>query len=469
MTIKRWIASKDNTITNAFNDNLVTRATGSNLGEADVVEVFSIYAQAASNSLEKSRAILEFPVDQILTERNQGNIPASGSVSFYLKMSNATHPFTLPEKYTLSINALSKSWDEGYGLFYRDTGISNWVSASSTEAWTTEGGDFHSSPQFSQYFEQGDEDLELDVTPLVEEWLDGSKENNGIIVRLSSSLENDTRSYYTKKFFARGSEFFFKRPWIEARFEEGVRDNRNNFYSFSSLVPSNQTQNRLYLVNKYKGQLYDIPAVGTGEIYLRLYESITSPLGTPLVLSGSETVITGGWSSTGIYTASVAIETSLEQVYDVWFDSSDNVLVTGDAITIKDPLTETEFSYDDYVVNVKNMKQSYRTGENARFNLFIRPSNWNPNSYTSLVGTAQNTTIENIYYKVFRVADNIDVIPYGTGSSNHTRLSYDRNGNYFELDMSLLEPGYSYGLKFVAKEQENYYENRETFKFRVEE
>lgn len=117
MTIKRWIASKDNTITNAFNDNLVTRATGSNLGEADVVEVFSIYAQAASNSLEKSRAILEFPVDQILTERNQGNIPASGSVSFYLKMSNATHPFTLPEKYTLSINALSKSWDEGYGLF----------------------------------------------------------------------------------------------------------------------------------------------------------------------------------------------------------------------------------------------------------------------------------------------------------------------------------------------------------------
>lgn len=311
--------------------------------------------------------------------------------------------------------------------------------------------------------------MELDVTPLVEEWLDGSKENNGIIVRLSSSLENDTRSYYTKKFFARGSEFFFKRPWIEARFEEGVRDNRNNFYSFSSLVPSNQTQNRLYLVNKYKGQLYDIPAVGTGEIYLRLYESITSPLGTPLVLSGSETVITGGWSSTGIYTASVAIETSLEQVYDVWFDSSDNVLVTGDAITVKDPLTETEFSYDDYVVNVKNMKQSYRTGENARFNLFIRPSNWNPNSYTSLVGTAQNTTIENIYYKVFRVADSIDVIPYGTGSSNHTRLSYDRNGNYFELDMSLLEPGYSYGLKFVAKEQENYYENRETFKFRVEE
>lgn len=469
MTIKRWVASKDNTITNSFKDNLVTRATGSNLGESDVVEIFSIYAQASDTSLEKSRAILQFPIDSIVTARNEKDIPQSGSVNFILKLSNATHPFTLPEKYTLLVNALSRSWDEGYGLNYRDSGISNWISASSTEAWTTEGGDFYSSPQFSQYFDQGNEDLEIDITSLVEEWIVGDKENNGIIIRLSSSQEDGDRSYYTKKFFARGSEFFFKRPWIEARFDNGIRDNRKNFYSLNPLVPAGQSSNKLYLVNKYKGQLYDIPTVGSGEIYLRLYDNITNPLGTPITLSGSETVVTGGWSSTGIYTASVAVETSLQQVYDVWFDSSDNPLVYGSAITVKNAATESVFSYDNYVVNIKNLKQTYKTTENAKFNLFIRPSNWNPNSYTSLTNNIENTVIENIFYKIYRVTDRLDVIPYGTGSTNHTRLSYDSEGNFFEMDMSLLEPGYSYSIKFAVKDEDNFYENRETFKFRVEE
>ena len=41
MAIKRYIASADNTITNAFRANLSTRGTGSNMGAADVLEVFS--------------------------------------------------------------------------------------------------------------------------------------------------------------------------------------------------------------------------------------------------------------------------------------------------------------------------------------------------------------------------------------------------------------------------------------------
>ena len=43
MAIKRYTAEKDTTITNAFKLDLSTRATGSNMGEADVTEIFSIY------------------------------------------------------------------------------------------------------------------------------------------------------------------------------------------------------------------------------------------------------------------------------------------------------------------------------------------------------------------------------------------------------------------------------------------
>ena len=56
MAIKRFFATKDNTITNAFKDGLTTRGTGSNMGAADIVEVFSIYGQETSSSSELSRA-----------------------------------------------------------------------------------------------------------------------------------------------------------------------------------------------------------------------------------------------------------------------------------------------------------------------------------------------------------------------------------------------------------------------------
>ena len=90
MAIKRYIADKDNTITNAFRSSLLDtqRGTGSNMGAADVLETFSIYGESSgSNGLsqELSRVIIQFPVSTISADRTAGTIPASGSVSFYLE------------------------------------------------------------------------------------------------------------------------------------------------------------------------------------------------------------------------------------------------------------------------------------------------------------------------------------------------------------------------------------------------
>jgi hypothetical protein len=41
-----------------------------------------------------------------------------------------------------------------------------------------------------------------------------------------------------------------------------------------------------------------------------------------------------------------------------------------------------------------------------------------------------------------RVSDNLEVIPYGTGSVMHTGLSYDVSGSYFDLDINALEADY---------------------------
>ena len=45
MAIKRYNAIADNTIVNAYKDGLGTRGTGSNMGQADVSEVFSILVE----------------------------------------------------------------------------------------------------------------------------------------------------------------------------------------------------------------------------------------------------------------------------------------------------------------------------------------------------------------------------------------------------------------------------------------
>ena len=97
MGIKRYTATKDNTLTNAFQSNLTTRGTGSNMGLADSVEIFSIYAQASSASNEQAKTLLQFPVlssdvttldspSTIQADRTAGKIPESGSVDFYLRL-----------------------------------------------------------------------------------------------------------------------------------------------------------------------------------------------------------------------------------------------------------------------------------------------------------------------------------------------------------------------------------------------
>ena len=140
MAIKRYIATADNTITDAYQMDLSTRGTGSNMGAADTLEAFYIYGQSsqgtasASNSSEKSRILIQFDIDKLSQDRTDGKIPASGSVAWYLNMYNAPHSFTLPKDFNMVVKVCSGSWQEGRGLdmenytdqTYEGTG-SNWL------------------------------------------------------------------------------------------------------------------------------------------------------------------------------------------------------------------------------------------------------------------------------------------------------------------------------------------------------
>jgi len=648
MSIKRYFASADNTITDSFRANLKTRGTGSNMGRSDILEVFGIFGQASSGSLERSRVLINFDVSKIKSDRDSGTIPASGSVNFTLRMFNAEHGQTLPKNSTLAILPISRSWSEGPGLDmeeYSDEDVSNWIFASdakvaditdikfvstnlsnyenkyfilqvlddnkddqrynfwfdhngtgsapnlagtevevqldqagpanvrkfakqvktavdaldinlsasiseedtddSTNAtvritntvvggtsgsfypesiqdndvftltkvqrggktrWTTEGGDFHevgytpgkNLPHYKYDLTDGTEDIELNITALVEEWIaaestvDPDRESYGVAVKLSGSFEDGTRqrSYYTKKFFARGTEFFFKRPCIEARSDTSIGDDRANFFKSSSLATGPENLNTLYMYNYTRRGLTNMPALsdaqdgsdqttGTTLMKVQLFESISNEAkphifavggGVPAGrAAGSRNWASGYLSETGIYSASFAYTGSATKVYDVWSTPAGVQLFTGSSITVH---THTPLPYnnadEEYVVSISNLKPVYRTKDNPVLRLNIRKKDHQPNIYTVATSKLQNEVLYSVYYRSYRVVDELEVIPYGSGSIPHTKMSYDSSGSYFKVDMSLFEPGYMYAIEVSTDSYNQNIVNKDEFKFRVE-
>jgi hypothetical protein len=788
MGIKRFTASIDTTITDAYAENLSTRATSSNMGASDILETFSIYGQKTTESLERSRVLLKFPIEEITSSRASGIIPASGSVSFFLKMFNAEHSETVPRDFTMSVAALSQSWDEGQGLDmedysdggigarsrrgpgigatwnHRSTGLfasasidfdgsdailkvadnallsfgdatddeafslSAWVKAdtltaerpiiskwntnkrewylsitsagkiyfkiydesltvacerqtaastistgtwyhiiatydgaesrgttsdcsstgtkcvnnnglkvyldgtltidgtanSSTSyvamenddetlkignrydvsatanryfdgritevaiwdkeliqteinqiynkgcpvsllgcnsdassnlvAWWRMGGDkrdaldssaytfgtgnrivdqvnnpkfiatgsgFQASSAdiktdtypnacsfadkakcwdqagssidtgslntsfFTKSFTDGIEDLEVDISFLVEEWAKDTtgstgRYNHGVGVFLSGSAESggNKNSYYTKRFFGRESEFFFRRPVIEARWDNVKKDSSSRFYLSSSLL-STDNLNKLYLYNIVKGQAKGIPDLGTvgDKIMVTCYQKlggppITLPIGGGVV-SADQHNVTGQHYETGIYTASFAFTSSnVPSFYAVWHTGSvaheGTQFHTSSLITVKKYDASDYNPKPSYVTSISNFKSEYSRVETARFRIYVREKDWNPTIYTKAKTDPETNIVDSAYFKVVRLSDNYIVVPYDTGSASGTMMSYDSQGNYFDLEMGMLESDYAYGFKFLLKVNGQFVEQEEVHKFRVE-
>ena len=267
------------------------------------------------------------------------------------------------------------------------------------------------------------------------------------------------------------------------------------------------------MYNYIRGELKNIPSIGSdgtgeGTIYLSLHAGTSSginseppfelPRGGGRDATGETagTFVTGGWSGdAGIYTASFATTSSLgstEYFYDVWYGGTEvagtwpnvgmNNLFTGSAFSPKkfDEINGNIDPSKSYVTTITNLKVKYDPEETARFRVHSRKKDWCPTIYTKATSTTNSEIIENAYYKAFRVVDDFEVISYGTGSTtsaapqatgsaaSYTRMSFDVSGNRLCLDMSLFEPGYAYGVKFVYYHNSSYHEQPETFKFRVE-
>jgi len=220
--------------------------------------------------------------------------------------------------------------------------------------------------------------------------------------------------------------------------------------------------------------------VNTGNIRVSFYSgSATKPTGAKILLpngggvaTDNDTNATGSYSTTGLYYVDIALTaaaTPLLKIYDVWH--SGNILYyTGSFYPEKMPTYDAAPTFNR-ITSCKNLKKVYSRSDTARFRFFVRDKNWSPTVYT--VATPNNPTqvIMSASYNIRRVTDNWNAIAYGTGSQRSTFLSYDKEGNYFDLDMSLLEGGYMYqiNLSYYNDSIGDWQLQPQAFKFRVEE
>ena len=186
MAIKRYYAKKDNTITNAFKENLTTRGTGSNMGASDILEVFSIFGQANSSSAEESRVLIKFDctasTNSIKADRDAGVIPASGNVTLF-KAVQCPHSQTCQSPIRWMYLLFRAAGMRAQALIWKVIETSAPLTGS-IESHLDQPGIMHglqravtTSPILLHLFRPLSiqaSDIELDITPLVEQWVNSA-------------------------------------------------------------------------------------------------------------------------------------------------------------------------------------------------------------------------------------------------------------------------------------------------------
>ena len=132
----------------------------------------------------------------------------------------------LPLDFTINIHPISQSWEMGKGTRfdnietagvtwnYREGDSSlRWVDVvnngipvffgTSTGSFAGRGGVWYSDLSSTQTFSYKTRDINVNITSIVQSWLSGSIDNDGLIVKHTNAVEEDTNDYGILKFFSK--------------------------------------------------------------------------------------------------------------------------------------------------------------------------------------------------------------------------------------------------------------------------
>lgn len=420
---------KDTTITDASIRGV--SKTGSNSGQSEILEVYVLTSSLGNRG--KARVLLQFDIDNISGSTVDGDIPTS-SVEYRLRMKNSAHYQKNPSSFTLEVVPLSRSWDEGVGLSMhdeelKDSGYANWVNATTLVSWDSAGGDIVPDYSITQSFDTGFEDLDIDISPIVYAWLTGGVPNNGLMLKFIDGHETGSADLYVKKFYSRQALVAERRPRLEARWEENIFDDRGN-----------------------------INYARSGSLYYYRYingvaQNVSEPVYVDIIDSSSVAVqtLTASRESDGRYLASGALVTftSSTQIYrDVWYSGSVQYF-TG-TFTPKFATGSAYFNFNEIDVLLPNLQPEYDMDQKIVIRVFGKEENYAPAIRQTASLDPSPLILGDSYYQIENNDTEEVIVPFSTGSNRFSKLSYDKNGNYFKLWTKSFAPENIYRVKILV-------------------
>ena len=230
-TADAWISSGSSTITGeSWRDQ--------NFGQDEILELKKVFYDDSFD--HATRMMVTFKGTEF-TEMSKSIVSKQiTDPKFYLRLYEADGNEELSTTYKLAAFPLSRSWDEGVGKFGHDpkttTGVSwenrNNYPGATEVTWShhdgspRHGGHYHSGSAYeaSQSFNYESPDINMEVTDIVNRWMDKSLDNNGFLIRFSGSQEGASGSdgeitFGQLKFFSSQTSTIYS-PKLEVRWDD---------------------------------------------------------------------------------------------------------------------------------------------------------------------------------------------------------------------------------------------------------
>ena len=442
-------------------------------------------SKSTSKNYELSRILLKFDLDKVKSMHTSGKINVGDSkFKTFLKLHDVYGGETTPNNFKCIVFPLTKDFDEGVGYDignFTDLDSSNYVTASYkdgvTTTWALQGAmksgslsaastidvitsgtlfpsDGPRSLCFEQYFSDGTEDLEIDVTTFVSASVKDLITNKGLLVAFSGSHEKDTNSYFVKRFASRNSANTSIRPKMIIKFDDSIEDNHENFVFNKS--------GSLYLSNQVRGVSENLRTgdvstnIATGQNCLKLKittGSFKKTFNVSQALRGENRI-------TGLYSASFAISSFDSLLSDhvlksgsitfdeVWCSADESVAFLSSSLTIKRNKIN-KFNYDQttYHVTTLNLSDRYKINETARIRVFVEEKDREV-TFKKKPFEKKSQVFNNMHYRVRDFISGDIIVPFDK-EINCNKLSSDSEGMYFDFFMDTLPRGRTYVFDFL--------------------
>lgn len=234
MAIYRIFPEKDSYI--------YTEKDNANLGRDEMLEIAG-YNIFTSEYGQTSRTLIQFSTQEIQDIVNTKIQGSTFSANLHLSLAYAAE---LPVEYSVQCYPVSRTWDEGVGKFgdipIDKSGCSwHYATAGTTQHWDTGSFSTYETASFTvdtrgggtwytasvglnleatqSHTKVSNHDIDVDVTSAVTLFYSESIDNNGFILKLPNTLENNTTSSIRLKYYSSDTNTIYP-PYLEIKWDD---------------------------------------------------------------------------------------------------------------------------------------------------------------------------------------------------------------------------------------------------------